>query len=256
MLSLVVLVLVGWSGWNVLGTNGGERAGQGRAHAPPDSLCKKAVARVFVRQPGTRTSATSTVAVGSNLPGKVARVFVRQAGDFVKEGDPLFQLDDWAVRAELEVKKADLRLAEQQLAWLAPSRQEAGTLLQKDLEVARAALAEMADGLERAKRSRHATPPQELVKRKLAVAIARSNVEKAEAHLRLFVLTWKQDTAIAQARVDQAQRAVEKVRADLKHLTVTAPRSGVVLEVNVRVGETVTNLPGQVLVRLGEVSKL
>lgn len=249
--SLVMLALVGWSVWSDLGTKGDERASQGRAPVPPDSPSLGEPGN-----PSTGASAPVTVAVGSNRPGKVAQVFVRQPGAAVQAGDPLFQLDDGALRAELAGKQADLRLAEQQLAWLTPRRQEARILLDKDLEIAQATLALAKDTLERAQRSWRATAPQELVQRKSEVAIARSTVAKAEATRRLFALTWEQDTALAQARVDQAHKAVQKVRAELQQLTVTAPQSGVVLEVNVRVGETVTNQPGQALVRLGAVRKL
>jgi multidrug resistance efflux pump len=251
---LAVGALLGWSVWNVLETKGDARTSLDRAPAPE----RKASARGSKVKPEkalTGVSETSTVTVGSHLAGRVAQVFVGKPGDAVKAGDPLFRLEDWAVRAELEMKKADLRLAQQQLDWLPARRKEAATVLEKELDAGKATLAEVVDALARAKRVRRAIAPQELVKRKADVAVARSNVAKAEANLRLFAVTWKQDLAIARARVEQAQKAVEKVREDLKHLTVTAPLSGVVLEVNVRVGEMVASQPGMVLVRLGAVRK-
>jgi multidrug resistance efflux pump len=253
-LPLLAGALLGWSVWNFLQTNENARANEGRTPSPGE----KAVARgrvVKSDKPSIGVNATATVVVGSHHAGRVAQVFVRKPGALVKAGDPLFRLEDWSIRAELEVKKADLRLAQQQLTWLPARHKEAGILLKKDLEAARAKLAEVQDGLKRAQRLKRAISPQELVRWQAEAAIARSNVAKAEANLRLFAVIWKQDLAIARARVEQAQKAVQKVREDLNHLTVTAPLSGVVLEVNVRVGEMVGNQPGMVLVRLGAVRK-
>ncbi len=248
---LAVLTLLALSVLNIFGTKWNAGACQDPAPCPAAQRERAEPARSR-----TEVMPTATVAVGAHVPGKVARVFVRKLGEAIQAGDPLFELDDGVLQAELAIKQADLRVAEQQLALLPARRKEAATLLAMELEVARANLEEAEDALSRAGHSWRATSAQERVKRRLDVAVARSKVAKAEADLRLGVLTWKQDLAVAQAKVELAQRAVLKVREDLKHLTVTAPVGGVVLEVNVRPGAMVTSQPGTALVRLDVGRKL
>lgn len=49
---------------------------------------------------------------------------------------------------------------------------------------------------------------------------------------------------IAEARVKEAEAALAAISTDIERLTVRAPIDGTVLQVNTRVGEAVTNLPG------------
>src|SRR5262249_55994148 len=53
---------------------------------------------------GGMEGSTEKMAIGTPISGIVPKVFVR-AGDAVKEGDPLFEVDTRQLRAELEVRK-------------------------------------------------------------------------------------------------------------------------------------------------------
>jgi multidrug resistance efflux pump len=56
--------------------------------------------------------------------------------------------------------------------------------------------------------------------------------------------------------VAQAEAAVKQVQTDVDRMTVKAKTDGEVLELNVRVGETVTPQAGKALVMLGDTSTL
>src|SRR5439155_6589885 len=73
---------------------------------PPVSRFERTVAGI-----GLIEANTENISIGTQLPGVVAKVFVA-AGQQVKEGDPLFQLDDRHLAAELGVRQAALAAAE------------------------------------------------------------------------------------------------------------------------------------------------
>src|SRR5262245_54893881 len=66
---------------------------------------------------GIIESSTQNIAIGTHVPGIVMSVVVK-AGDEVQAGESLLSIDDRVVRAELDVRKAALRVAEQQLVRL------------------------------------------------------------------------------------------------------------------------------------------
>ncbi len=58
---------------------------------------------------------TENIEIGTQIAGIVSKVYVVY-GSFVKAGDPLFTIDDRELKAELNVKSAELQVAEAQLA--------------------------------------------------------------------------------------------------------------------------------------------
>src|SRR5947207_11673183 len=109
ILPLVAMALMGWAVWNVFGAQRDRSVGKGPV-APPRSPYVEVVAGSGLVEPRTESSGTATVAVGSELAGVVAKVFVK-VGQRVEEGAPLFALDDRAKQADLKVKKANLEAA-------------------------------------------------------------------------------------------------------------------------------------------------
>src|SRR5439155_4655303 len=65
---------------------------------------------------------------------------------------------------------------------------------------------------------------------------------------------WKPDVEIAQASVEEARAQVEQVETEIARATVVSPVDGVVLQVNVRAGERVSDLDTKALVVLGDLS--
>src|SRR5262249_51632597 len=63
---------------------------------------------------------TENIAIGSALPGVVMEVYVpvEKVGQRVQKGEPLFRVDNRALKAQLKVQEANLAAAEAQLARL------------------------------------------------------------------------------------------------------------------------------------------
>ncbi len=83
--------------------------------APPVADPARPPYQAFVAGSGIVESSTENIAIGTQLPGIVSKIYV-QIGSRVKAGDPLFTIDDRAQRAELETRRASVQVAEAQLA--------------------------------------------------------------------------------------------------------------------------------------------
>jgi RND family efflux transporter MFP subunit len=64
---------------------------------------------------GIVEASTENISLGTSVAGIVAQIFV-QIGSNVKIGDPLFTIDDRAIRAELATRHAEVQVAQAQLA--------------------------------------------------------------------------------------------------------------------------------------------
>ncbi len=196
------------------------------------------------------------VRIGAQMPGKVAQVLVRM-NDTVKAGDLLVRLSDEEVMAKLSgamaeasVRRrerdsdpavklvADRRAAEDAQSFaeraafnarvdLDKLQMTAGTAA-KDIEAARTVLAEAVDKVEQEK----------------------ANVRRVSAQAGMPLPTrLEASLAVARAELSALEQAVDRTR-------VRAPADGTVLQVNTRVGETVTPSPEDVLIQFGDLSQL
>jgi HlyD family secretion protein len=204
---------------------------------------------------------TENIAIGSHLPGVVTEVFVK-VGQKVKAGDPLFRLDDRALKAELAVRQANLAAAEAQLARqeMMPRTEELPASEAKVRE-AEANFTDQEDQLRRARvantRMAGAVTGEELSRRQQAYHMAREQLAKARADDNLLKAgAWSADKELTRATVAQAKAQLEQTQTDLDRLRVQASVEGEVLQVNVRPGEYVGVPPGQALVVLGNINKL
>jgi multidrug resistance efflux pump len=202
---------------------------------------------------------TENIAVGTNLPGIVTKVFAR-VGQKVKQGHPLFVVDDRALKAESLVKQQALESARAQLEkFQQMPRQEEVPPLEAKVREMRACLADCEHQLRRARQlfPGGGISEEERMRREMATQVARERLSKAEHDLSLMKAgAWKPDLRIAQAGVGLAQAQLKQVQTDLERLTVRALVDGEVLQVNVRPGEYVATQAGQALVVLGNVSRL
>jgi multidrug resistance efflux pump len=202
---------------------------------------------------------SENIAVGSHLPGVVAEVFV-QVGQRVKQGEPLFRLDDRQLQAELRMRQAALAAAQAQLRRL-ESMPRPEELPASEARV-REAQAQVLDQEQLHRRAEalyrdRAVAEEELVRRKQALAVAREQLERAKADDSLLKAgAWDADKAVARAAVEQAQAQLGQTRTELGRLVVTAPIDATVLQKNVRAGEYVGAPPGQALLVLGHVEPL
>lgn len=171
---------------------------------------------------GLIEAARENVRIATPKAGMVARVHVR-AGDSVKKGDPLFQLDSRDVAARVVVQEA----------------QEGS--IRAQVSVDEALVADWTDQLARFSRlekDRVATE-DEVKRREFQLAAAKARVAAGRAA-----------AAAAAAQVQQA-------RTDLEILTVRAPRDGRLLQVNIREGEYAgAGTVGEPLMLLGDTDTL
>ena len=65
---------------------------------------------------------------------------------------------------------------------------------------------------------------------------------------------WQPDIEIAKAAVSEARAQIDLVKTEIDRATVVAPVDGVVLQVNVRAGERVSDRDNRALVVLGDIS--
>jgi multidrug resistance efflux pump len=211
---------------------------------------------------GVVEAQTENIAIGSALPGVVLEVYVpvEKVGKRVQAGEPLFRVDDRALKAQLKVQEASLAAAQAQLAKLeAMPRREEVPPSEAKVRVAQATVnlqQDLADRAERLLLSR-AMAEEDVRQRQLSLEVARQQLTQARADLALLKAgAWKPDMDIARASVLQAQAQIEQTKIELERLIVRAPVDGDVLQVNVRPGEYVGTPPNQALVVLGNVHKL
>jgi multidrug efflux pump subunit AcrA (membrane-fusion protein) len=164
---------------------------------PPASDFQNTVAAV-----GLVEASTENISVGTPLAGVVARVFVT-AGQAVKLGDPLFELDTRHLRAELEVRRQALAVARARVG-----------VTQAQLED----LTRQLGFVEQVKDTR-AVSADEITRRRSAVETASASLAEARA----------------QARAAEAQ--VAAVQTEIDRSTVRAPLDAGVLQLKLRVGE-------------------
>src|SRR6266550_3883110 len=150
--------------------------------APPYAPAQTPFAQT-VAGAGIVEANTENISVGSALPGVVTRVCVK-VGDRMKGGQPLFQLDDRQLTAELKVREANLAAAEAQLARLdrMPRKEE---LPASEAKV-REAQANVTDQEDQLKRTRtlfagRAVGEEELMRRQQAYHVAKAQLARAQA---------------------------------------------------------------------------
>ncbi len=202
---------------------------------PPSSQFQRQVGGVGMVEP-----ASEDIAIGVPVPGLVTEVLVRP-GDVVQKGQALLRLDDRHLRAELALRLSNVEVAANRLERLKGSpRPEEIPPAEARVEQAKAQLADAESQLRmiEAVTDRRAVRAEDLEKRRWAVSAARAALHEAESSLALLKAgTWRPDLSVAEAELEQARRQVERVKADLDRLTVTAPVSGVILQVKIRPGE-------------------
>ncbi len=184
---------------------------------PPVSEFQDTVAAV-----GLVEASTENISVGSPLSAVVAKVFVT-AGQAVKRGDALFELDSRHLHADREVKGQALVVAIAQEA-VARARKED---LQRQL------------GFATQVKDSRAISQEELSRRSSAVQTAEAELQEREA------------------QVEAAQSQLRAVEVELERSIVRSPIDAEVLQVKVRAGEfapaAATETP---LVLLGKLKPL
>jgi multidrug resistance efflux pump len=206
---------------------------------------------------GVVESRTENIALGAALSGLVIEVYVPadKAGTRVTAGTPLFRMDDRHLNANLAVAKSQLAQATAKLDQLKqqPRPEELPPKLAKVKSTA-ANAERLRDQFERAKKliSTAAISKEELINRQDLYETATHDLTQAQAEYDLLKAgAWKPDIEIQKAEVELARSQVEQAQTELDRAIVRAPVDGVVLQVNVRPGERVTDMDTRPLVVLG-----
>jgi len=184
--------------------------------APPHNPYPATVAAA-----GIIEAVNENVRIAPPVPGLVTKVHVA-VGDQVQKGDPLFQLDGRELRAELHTKTASLPSA-------------AARITQEKIR-----LRDLQGQLKRlqAVKDRRAVSEDDLERKWHEVEMAKRGLIRARADLKL-----------AQAERDEVQSL-------LARLTVRAPRTATILQVNIRGGEYAQVLSSDPLMLLGDTETL
>jgi multidrug efflux pump subunit AcrA (membrane-fusion protein) len=212
---------------------------------------------------------SQNISVGTALPGVVLKIFGPDKpgltpwdaliGHTVKEGDPLFLVDNRQLNAQLEYNKANLANAVAQLKKLEMQpRPEEVPPSEAAVAAAKATVDLQKDIADRNTRlyPTSSVSEQDYRQSVLSAEVAKKQYEQAVANLKLLKAgAWQYDKEIAAAAVTAAQAQVRQTQTDLDRCLVRAPTDGVVLQVNVRPGEYVGTPPSQALMVLGAIDK-
>ncbi|ACG74475.1 efflux transporter, RND family, MFP subunit [Anaeromyxobacter sp. K] len=206
--------------------------------ARPPALATARVRRVALRETvvaSGRVLAAGRAELGLPLAGVVRAVHVDR-GARVRAGEVLLELDDAALAATLEERRAALGAAEARLAQLATTSAASASA---GLSEADAALRRAEAELRRAAtlRAEEAIAPAALEEAELAADRARSR--------RATALAAREDVQgaelrLARARAAEAAAAVRTAEARLREARVRAPADGLVLERRAEPGDVVT----------------
>jgi HlyD family secretion protein len=208
---------------------------------------------------GVVEAQTENIAIGAALPGLVLEVFVpsSKVGIRVPAGTPLFRIDDRHLRAQLAVAEAQLNLASSRLTRLRkqPRPEELPPSLSK-VQAATSKAARLRDEYLRSKRliGKAAISKEEYVSRQLTFEEAVHEQAQAQAEYDLLKAgAWKPDLEVAEATVKEAQASVDQLKTEIGRALVVAPVDGVILQVDVRPGERITEMNTKPLMVLGEI---
>jgi multidrug resistance efflux pump len=231
---------------------------------PPASPPREPLASPFreaIYAAGLVEAATENVSIGTALPGIVLEVYVpaEQVGRRVEAGQPLFRVDDRALKAQLEHQQAVLAAAEAELAKLRlQPRPEELPPSRARVAAAAAEVKQTSDELARVRRvaAQGAVTAQEVVAVESRHDAARQRLAQAAAEYALLEAgAWQPDKEIARAAVAEARAQLRVLETEVERCIVRAPIAGQVLKVNVRPGEHVSSPAAEPLMVLGDSSR-
>lgn len=183
---------------------------------PPHKPYAEAVAAT-----GILEALSENVAIGVPAPGLVTEVFVK-VNDQIQEGAPLFRLDDRDLLAEKLTIQAQREIAQAQIA-----------VSQAQLTKIESQLARLA-----AVSDRRAVSEDDLENRRQDVTVAQAQVTAAKAQLA------------------SSELSLQRLTLLIDRLTVRAPRSGDIIQLNIRAGEYAGTAPKNPAMIIGQTDKL
>src|SRR6266850_1098035 len=195
ILPLIGILAAAWAAYAIVHTTT-HRESTIPPSPPPVSDFRDTVAAV-----GLVEASTENIAIGTSLSGIVPKVFVG-AGDAVRAGDPLCEVDTRQLRAELDVRRQTLAVARSR-ARVADARLDD---LRRQLSFAEQV------------KDKRAVSAEELSRRRSAVDTAAAELDEARA------------------QVAAAEAQVRATAVEIERSTVRSPIDAQVLQVKLRVG--------------------
>ncbi|MFM7389314.1 MAG: HlyD family secretion protein [Vampirovibrionales bacterium] len=195
------------------------------------------------------------IQVAPQFSGLVRAVYVKE-GQTVKAGDPLFKLDTETLHAQYDSLQAQVEATQSHETGLNirierlqhEPRPETLPPLQANVEALQSLYQRENHTLQRlmAVEDKRSLAPNEIERQQLTVAEAKARLKQAQAQLtQAKAGAWSYDIAEAKQGLVEAQQQTKQLSTRLKELQtqlnqaiVTAPIAGTVLQVNVKVGET------------------
>lgn len=192
--------------------------------------------------------------VRADKAGRIERLHVAK-GARVAAGAPLVTLDaqedrDAVARAEARLAQAQADVALFDAGGRAQEKASLDASLHT-LEVETAQLRRDIEGVNRLLEKKAATTRE---KQELEDRLAKVEAEAAGLKRRRAALTDTSEQAAAQARLREAQAALESARTRLGRNVVSAPRAGVVYQLPVRAGTYLQ--PGDLIAEIGDLDRM
>lgn len=189
---------------------------------------------------GVVEASSANISIGTSVNRIIDKVLVT-AGSKVKKGDPLFQLEDQDLKADLYAREVayKISLAKWEKLKALPRPEDVASaeaaLKKAEIELNEAkSQFEMVQGLQ----DTRALSMQEINRRRFNFEQAEAQWEQAQANLnKVREGTWQPDLEIAQLETDQAKANIERIQADLQRTIIRSPIDGVVLQIKVHDGE-------------------
>ncbi len=198
-----------------------------------------------------------TFDMAARVDGRIAQIAVSRSEN-VKQGTPIIRIDNPELIAKHSQSKADLDVAEAELA-----RVKAGfraeTIAVRKAQMNRAGadltLAQQTYDRKRQLAANHDAPQSDLDKATATLAVAERGLEQARfAYNEAVAGFTREDLGIAQAKVEAAKAGAETLKALVDQMVVLAPADSQVFRIPVEDGEFV--LPGIPLITLVDLADL
>lgn len=195
---------------------------------------------------GMVEASSLNISIGSPYTEIITDVYV-MPGDKVKKNAPLFKVDDRTFRAQLDFEKAQEEIALANLnRLLAQPRPEEVPPVEAQLKGTEYSYASAKTHLDLF----------ENVTDKRAVSVDELNTTRFNERISFFAMiqaqkqldllnagAWSKDIDIAKAELQSAQASRRIAEVNLLRTVIRAPVDGEVLQVNIRVGESISNSP-------------
>ncbi len=194
--------------------------------------------------------------VSFKISGRVEKRLADE-GEIVREGDLVALLDSSDLASEMEIRRAELQMAQADLSELeAGSRPEEIAEAEAKLAAAKADKEHLESDFHRAMElyQKQAISAEEYIHTKGTYEVAVARMQEAEERYKLIKEgPRKERIEQARARVRQARATLKLAQVRLGYTKLVSPLSGVVLSKNIEPGEYVS--PGTPVVTVGDLER-